>query len=71
MREIAAKKGNPPLFFQGGDGKQKADQLTRLIATNLSQEYAGKQRFCGFLVRGSSKKAQSNGFLTNDHHRTH
>jgi hypothetical protein len=37
------KQCNPPLFFKGGTDKQKADWLTRLIATNLVQDYAGRQ----------------------------
>ena len=57
MRRAAIKKQrNRPLFFKGGTEKQKADWLTRLIATNLAQESWGKQRIWGFVVRGSSKE---------------
>ncbi len=57
MRGIAKKKQcNPPLFFKGGTDKQKADWLTRLIATNLAQQYWGKQLVSGFVLRGSSKQ---------------
>jgi hypothetical protein len=45
MRRVAIKKQcKPPLFFKGGTEKQKADWLTRLIATNLAQQYAGASR---------------------------
>jgi hypothetical protein len=57
MRGIAKKKQcNPPLFFKGGTDKQKADWLTNLIAENLAQEYAGRQKVSGFVLRGSSKQ---------------
>ncbi len=57
MRGIANKKQcNPPLFFKGGTDKQKADWLTRLIATNLTHQYAGRQQVSGFVLRGSSKQ---------------
>jgi hypothetical protein len=57
MRGIATKKRcNPPLFFKGGTDRQKADWLTRLIATNLVQQYAGRQRVFGFVLRGSSRQ---------------
>lgn len=49
------KQCNPPLFFKGGTDKQKADWLTRLIATNLVQDYAGRQKVSGFVLRGSSE----------------
>jgi hypothetical protein len=52
---VRKKRCNPPLFFKGGTDKQKADWLTRLIATNLVQQYAGRQRVSGFVLRGSSK----------------
>jgi hypothetical protein len=56
MRRVAMKKQcNPPLFFKGGTDKQKADWLTRLIAKNLAQEYWGKQKVSGFVLRGSSR----------------
>ena len=56
MRRVAMKKQcKPPLFFKGGTEKQKADWLTRLIATNLAQQYAGRQQVSGFVLRGSSK----------------
>jgi hypothetical protein len=57
MRGMVKKKQcNPPLFFKGGTDKQKVDWLTRLIATNLAQQYAGNQRVPGFVLRGSSKQ---------------
>jgi len=57
MRRVAMKKQcNPPLFFKGGTDKQKADWLTRLIATNLAQQDAGKQQVSGFVLRGSSRQ---------------
>ena len=57
MRGIAKKKQcHPPLFFKGGTEKQKVDWLTRLIATNLAQQFAGRQQVSGFVLRGSSKQ---------------
>jgi hypothetical protein len=58
------KQCNPPLVFKGGTDKQKADWLTRLIATNLVQQDAGRQQVSGFVIRGGSKTGSSNGFLT-------
>lgn len=56
MQRVARKRQcDPPLFFKGGTDRQKADWLTRLIATNLAQQYAGRQKVSGFVVRGSSK----------------
>ena len=57
MRGIPMKKQcDPPLFFKGGTEKQKADWLTRLIATNLAQQDAGRRQVAGFVLRGSSKQ---------------
>jgi hypothetical protein len=50
------KQCNPPLFFKGGTDRQKADWLTRLIATNLARQYWGKQQVSGFVLSGSSKE---------------
>ena len=49
------KQCTPPLFFKGGSEKQKADWLTRLVATNLAQQYGEGQQVSGFVLRGSSK----------------
>jgi hypothetical protein len=55
------KQCNPPLFFKGGTDKQKTDWLTRLIATNLAQQYWGKPQVSGFVLRGSSgERPQTN-----------
>lgn len=56
MPRVAFKQCNPPLFFKGGTEKQKADWLTRLIATNLAQQYAGREQVSGFVLRGSGKQ---------------